>query len=175
MEKSDSEKFRDNLKWFLQIKMITPEVYESLMAQDIAHETRKIDKKAYKAWICVNPPPESISLEDLYNFSVANLPYQNYILTTEQNTDSGVRPHVHILAKVNSTTRPNAEISRLAKLYNVKENFVECKICKNNLVNISRLKYVRGEKMEAKKQNVEKDIKDRELVNIPNYYLKGIL
>lgn len=175
MEKSESVKFRENLDWFLRIKMITPELHKQALERDIAHENSKISKNKHMAWIAINPPPLSISMEDLYHFSVKNIPYKNYLMCVEQNTDNGIRPHVHILAVVNSTCRPHAEISRLAKLYNVENNFVECKVSKNSLLNISRQNYIRGEKQQSKLLNVEKDIKDRLLVNIPNFYLNGIL
>lgn len=175
MQKSESVKFRENLDWFLKIKMISPELHKQALERDVAHENSKIDKTQYMAWIAINPPPQSISMEDLYTFSVEHLPYENYLMCVEQNTDNGIRPHVHILAKVNSTCRPNAEISRLARLYKVQDNFVECKVSKNKAVNFSRQNYIRGEKKEAKLINVEKDIKDRLSLNIPNFYLNGIL
>lgn len=174
MLKTESQKFRENLEWFKNLKLISQEIYDNCLQKDILYEQSKITKKTYRAWICVNPPL-GISMESLYHFSVEKLPFKNYLMCVEQNTDNGIRPHVHILADVNATARANALVSRLAKLYEVKDNFVECKISCNNVLNSHRQEYIRGEKKDSKLCNVEKDIKDREVLNIPNFYLKGII
>ena len=175
MLKSECKTFRETLEWLTLLKQITPELAQELLEKDIAYEKNKISKSRFMAWIAINPPPNTISLEELYHFSIKHIPYSNYIMCVEQNTDNGIRPHVHILAEVNSTCRPISEISRLSKMYKVKDNFIECKVSRNKLLNVSRQNYIRGEKTESKLLNVEKDIKDRLLVNIPNFYSKGIL
>lgn len=176
MLKSESAKFRNNLDYFLHIKMITPETHKALMAKDLAYEQRKaIDKPVYMAWIAINPPPLTISMEDLYTFTKNNLPYDNYIMSVEQNTVNGLRPHIHALAECRATTRPKVEISRLAKLYKLQDNFIEYKVSRNRKLNISRQNYIRGEKTDSKLLLVEKDIKDRLSLNILNYYLNGII
>lgn len=172
MEKSESQKFRENLEHFKNLKLITQEVYEQLMEKDKAFENAKNNTKMYKAWLCINPPPGSYTLEELYSFTIQHIPYKNYLLCVEQNTDNGVRPHVHILASVTKTTRPNAEIARLAKMFKVKENFIECKISNNGLLNTQREKYVRGEKQDSKKDNVEKDKNDRLKLKIPDFHIQ---
>jgi len=173
--KTESEKFRENLSYFLKIKMITPETYQECLDRDLAYERNKISKPIYMAWIAINPPPDTISMEALYSFTKANLPYENYLMCVEQNTSQGLRPHIHALACVTATCRPKAEISRLSKMYKLKDNFIEFKVSRNKMLNISRQNYIRGEKVDSKLLLVEKDIKDRLLIQIPNYFLKGCI
>ncbi len=101
------------------------------------------------------------------------LPYKNYMYCVEQYTDNGIRPHLHILAKVDENTRPNKEIDRLATLFTTQKNFIEYKISTSKKLKISRQKYIRGEKTQDKLINVEKDIKEREIQQLQNYYLIG--
>ena len=128
------------------------------------------EPRSYYAWIGINPPSGQYTLKELWG--VASLPYTDYIITIEQNTEGGVRPHLHALAKVKATTRPNKEIVRLAKQFSVQNSCVEYKIHGTNLLS-PHLKYVRGEKTQEKENNVLKDIKDKELAGIPKFLSIG--
>lgn len=123
------------------------------------------------AFVGINPPAGSVTLKELYDFCVAHYPYKGYTMCVEQNTpDEGVRPHLHILHPVTGNTRKNHIISRLAKLFKVEENYIDVKVSKSNPV-ISRWgAYLRGEKKGEKIEYVEKDIKDRDIYNIPHIY-----
>lgn len=125
--------------------------------------------KPYKAWIGINPPPNSISLGDIFNKG-KELPYKHYMMCAEQHTDGGIRPHLHILALVSKTTRPNKEIARLAKMFNIKESSVEVKITNNEGLNLQREKYILGDKTEDKQEKVLKDKEIRETLGIPQFY-----
>jgi len=122
------------------------------------------------AFVGINPPADSVTLKELYDFCVAHYPYKGYTMCVEQNTPEGVRPHLHILHPVTGNTRKNHIIARLAKLFKVEENYINVKVSKSNPV-ISRWeKYLRGEKKGEKIEYVEKDIKDRDIYNIPHIY-----
>lgn len=128
------------------------------------------EPKSYYAWIGINPPLGQYTLAELWG--VASLPYTDYVITVEQNTDNGVRPHLHALAKVCKNTRPGKEIVRLQKQFSVEGQCIEYKIHGNNLL-LPHLKYLRGEKSLEKEDNVLKDIKDRLEFNIPNFLSIG--
>lgn len=128
--------------------------------------SRRSSRRKFHAWGCINPPASKYTLQQLYWKS--NLPYQHYQLVIEQNTKNGIRPHVHFLALVNNNTRPNKEISRLAKQFDVSENFVEYKISTSEQQLISRGKYLRGEKAHEKMKYVELDKIDRLEDKIPD-------
>lgn len=162
--REEIQRFRETLNWLLTEKQISSDTYEQLIARDTPVPV------PYYAWIGINPSGDTmVSL----HLSASALPYENYIYCVEQNTDNGTRPHLHILAEVSFSTRPNKEISRLSKIFNCDPNFIEFKISKSKMLKNARLKYIRGEKTEGKVINVEKDIKDREILGLQNYYLIG--
>ncbi len=55
------------------------------------------EPKPYYAWIGINPPLGQYTLAELWG--VAPLPYSDYVIAIEQNTEGGIRPHLHALAK----------------------------------------------------------------------------
>jgi len=128
------------------------------------------EPRSYYAWIGINPPLGQYALKELWG--VATLPYTDYIITIEQNTEGGIRPHLHALAKVCKNTRPNKEIARLAKQFSISNECIEYKIHGTNLLS-PHLKYVQGEKTQEKENNVLKDIKDKEMANIPKFLSIG--
>lgn len=142
---------------------------------ELAKISKAIDykpPKPYKAWIGINPPPNTISLGELFDKGKELLPYKHYIMCVEQHTDGGIRPHLHILATVSKTTRAKYEIPRLAKIFNIKESSVELKITCNEGLNLQREAYIFGEKTEEKQEKVLKDKEIRETLGIPDYYIK---
>ena len=175
--KEESQRFRNTLNFLVQQKQITQSEADSLQSKDNEHEDANVSQRTrsspkYYAWIGINPSGETMtSLAS----ALPKLPYANYEAVIEQNTKHGIRPHIHALALVNENTRPNKEISRLGDIFDIKTNFIEFKISNNNRTNISRRRYMRGEKTSEKKENTEKDIKDRLLLGIPNLISKGIL
>lgn len=122
------------------------------------------------AFIGVNPPSGSCSMRELYDLCVASYPYKGYTMCVEQHTDGGVRPHLHILHPVSKDTRKNHMISRLSKVFSLEKNFINVSVSRNSGC-ISRWQaYLRGEKKDEKIENVEKDIKERDIYNIPHIY-----
>lgn len=143
--------------------------------EEIEKVSKAIDyvpPKTYKAWIGINPPPNTISLVDLFNKGKELIPYRRYLMCVEQHTEGGIRPHLHILARVTETTRAKYEIPRLAKLFNLNPNSIECKITCIDGINQQREKYILGEKTEDKQEKVLKDRKIRETLGIPQFYQK---
>lgn len=163
----ESIRFRNLLETLSVGNYITKDTKEQLLLQD---EEYMRPKTAHLAWIGINPSGETmLTLASL----ASKIPYKDYMYCVEQNTDNGIRPHLHILAKVLDTTRPNKEIERLSKLFKTQKNFIEFKISTNRALNNTRKNYIKGEKIDLKKENVEKDIKDRIKYNLQNYYLIG--
>lgn len=166
--KQESQRLQTTLDFLLLNKQITPELKEEIISRDLA---RNKPDKPYYAWIGINPSGQTMI--DLHNTAQKSLPYEDYIYSLEQNTENGIRPHIHCLAKVKPSTRPNAEIPRLAQLFKTNPQYIEFKISKSKKLKNQRLKYIYGEKKEEKLLNTEKDIKDRISLGLLNYYLKG--
>lgn len=167
--RTEHEKFLDTVKYLNAWLNAKKDTYSLDELSEISLRMDKKPEKAYKAWIGINPPPNTISLEELYTLG-KQLPYKHFTMCVEQHTDGGIRPHLHILAIVSKTARANKEIPRLAKMFNVGENSIECKISNNENLNNQRYKYVIGEKREEKLKNVEKDKESRKELGIDDYY-----
>lgn len=169
--KEESQRLAKTLAFLLQQKQITQDTVDILAKRDTQYMSSS-NNLEYYAWIGINPSGETMtSLAS----ALPKLPYDNYEAVIEQNTDNGIKPHIHALALVSSNTRPNKEIARLSSLFKCKSNFIEFKISSSKKLKNSRLKYLRGEKCIEKKENVKKDIQDRKLLSIPNLFSKGIL
>lgn len=167
-------KYRNNLEGLKNIKIISKDTYEELLEKDVQHcSEASTEGSTRMAWIGINPPLYSISFEALYHLTLEILPYKHYKMCVEQNTKTGLRPHIHALAKVGEHCRPNKEINRLGKLFGVNSECIEFKISNNNLVNGTRKKYLEGDKVEDKLEYVNDDIRDRKLFNLPNFISKG--
>lgn len=162
----ESARFRNTLDYLVLHKQITPQLQTELLARDFTHSA---PPQPY-AWIGVNPSGQTMTE---IHAAASALPYDDYIYTLEQNTANGIKPHLHCLAKVTTSTRPNLEIPKLASLFKTPANYIEFKISKNKKLKNQRLKYVYGEKCPDKQLNCEKDIKDRISLGLQNYYLKG--
>ena len=138
---------------------------ESLVNMD------KVTPKQCYAWIGINPEPGTISMKELFDTAVAKLPYAEYSMVVEQNTQGGVRPHLHILAKITANTRKNHIVARMGKIFNIMDNFVQVRVSYNPICIEKWTKYIQGDKSSNKLEYVEKDIKDREKENIPHIYI----
>ena len=138
--------------------------------REIYRSRSPIEPETYYGWIGINPPPNSINIADLYDFTLANLPYEKYAFCVEQHTENGIRPHIHALVKTNGNTRAGHQITRLAKIYDISNNYIEYSISNKFELNKTRFSYIIGEKTPNKLQYVELDRKTRELLNIPQYY-----
>ena len=127
------------------------------------------------AFVGINPPIGQYSMRELFDFAVDKYPYKDYIMVVEQNTTGFVRPHLHISHCVSDNTRKNHIISRLANIFKVEKQCINVDVSRSFVVISRRLKYIRGEKKQEKKEDVEKDIKDRNIFNIPHIYNDGSL
>jgi hypothetical protein len=126
-------------------------------------------KQCY-AWIGINPEPDTISMKELFLKAVEKLPYSSYEMCVEQNTKGGIRPHLHILAKINGNVRKNHVITRMGKIFNLKNNFIQVRVSSNEVYVKQCSDYVNGKKAADKMGHVDQDIKDREKYNIPHVY-----
>lgn len=128
-------------------------------------------KKDNFAWIGINPEVGTYTMEALYSHAVSKLPYSAYELVVEQHTDGGIRPHLHILVRISGNARKNHIITRMAKIFDIQENFVQVRITNSSSLVEKYKKYLRGEKTDSKTENVSKDKIDREKNNIPDIYI----
>lgn len=128
-------------------------------------------KKENFVWIGINPEVGTYTMEALYSHAISKMPFRAYELVVEQHTDGGIRPHLHILAACSGNSRKNHIITRMAKIFDIQENFVQVRITNSSSLVDKYKKYLRGEKTDSKQDNVEKDRVDREKYNIPHIYI----
>ena len=150
------------------------ETYDKVKSEMMKKDEAKHPGKSV-AFVGVNPPCGQYSLKELYDHCVKKYPYPGFLMCVEQNTPGGIRPHLHIAHPVSDNTRKNHIITRVAKLFQVEQNSVDVNVSKSSIVVSRWVKYIHGEKKDEKKENVEKDIKDRQYYNIPNIYENGVL
>lgn len=148
--------------------------WNKLAAIQVRKEFASAAPKEFYAWIGIDPAPERYTMKELWDLALANFPYDNYIICVEQNTEAGIRPHIHAVAKVTNNTRPKKEITRLQKIFSIENQCIHYKIFGSNLLS-QRMKYVRGEKTDEKADKVSQDILDRQIANIPNFLSVGML
>lgn len=163
------QRAREQLKFLEQCERFSPDKLDffrqSFLAEEKAEST--FGTQAY-AWIGVNPPPETHSLNSLYNLYMEKGCVYGGKAVLEQHTENGVRPHIHILTKVGQNVRKNHIISRLAKIYDLKEQSIDVNISKNKMLIDKWERYIIGDKKENKLLNCEKDFNDREKNGIPH-------
>lgn len=150
-------------------KKVTPEFIADYKAKLLKKDEEKAPGRSW-AFVGINPPCGTFNIKGLYDYCVEHYPYKDYMMTVEQNTAGGIRPHLHILHPVSDNTRKNHVITRLAKVFKLESQSIDVSISRSSVVVSRWQNYIRGEKKEEKLENVEKDIKDREYYNIPNIY-----
>jgi len=124
----------------------------------------------YYAWIGVNPPVNTTTLKELYDTAVKIMPYRGYEMTPEIQTKNGQRPHLHILLKINSNTRKQHIVAKLAKAFKLNTQSVDVSISSSSSLVETWRRYLRGEKTDSKQEFVDKDKIYREDNNIPHIY-----
>lgn len=117
-------------------------------------------------WIGINPKFDS--MDQLYN-KLKTLPLGNYTATVEGYTKEGYRPHIHMLLITNH--KPYRIIDKLASHFNCEKNFIQAK----NMTKYydEKMNYLKGNKIDEKKEFVEKDIKERDESGIPHIIFKS--
>lgn len=165
----DKQRLREQLKFLEQCEQFSPEKLDffrkSFLEEEKAHST--FGDQSY-AWIGINPPPDTCSLKQLYELLICKGKVYGGKAVMEQHTDNGVRPHIHLLAKVGPNVRRNHIVTRLAKIYDLKPQSIDVNISKNKVLIEKWEKYLIGEKKEGKLENCKKDSEDRETHGIPH-------
>lgn len=126
--------------------------------------------KEYYMFIGINPPPNTYTMSELYELGKERTPYPEFIMTVEQNTDQGIRPHLHILAKGLKHTRKSREIPRLAAIFKLSSQCIDFKSSSDTQLNSVRRSYIKGNKTDSKTNHVEQDKIDRAASGIPDFY-----
>ena len=160
---------REQLKFLENCEKFCPDKVEIFKQQFELEEASKSQFGENYAWIGINPPPGTISLYELYEKLLKVNPYKNGRAVVEQNTEGGIRPHIHQLCKVSDNTRKNHIITRLSKLYGLESQSIDVNISKNKVLVSKWQDYVCGNKKVAKQSLVEKDIEDRSKYGIPHF------
>lgn len=119
-------------------------------------------------WLGINPPIGSYTLLELYSKLLKENPYPGSVACLEQNTRGGIRPHIHLLAKVSSNTRKNHVISKISKSWSLVPQSIDASLSKSSSLVSKWNGYIRGSKTADKMENVELDRIDREKYSIPN-------
>lgn len=133
------------------------------------------DDEDNHTWIGIDP--SGISLEDLWKKTKAL--EGRFCFTTsddmgycvEQNTENGVRPHVHMMIRGVINQRPAYIAKRLAEYYECAPNFIHVKHHRRKVLFSEHKEYIQGNKAEDKKQLVQLDRRDRETLGIPHFKL----
>lgn len=159
---------REQLKFLENCQKFCPDMVQEFKQQFEQEEASKSKFGESYAWIGINPPPGTISLYELYEKLLKVNPYKTGHALIEQNTEAGIRPHIHQLCKVSDNTRKNHIITRLSKLYGVEPQSIDVNISKNKVLVQKWQGYVCGNKKIAKQHLVEKDIEDRDKLGIPH-------
>lgn len=138
--------------------------------------SKNIDNIKFK-WIGINPYPHitdpdilAIKTKQLFNQLKSKCITSSWLQKTafvvEVFTESGTRPHVHMITI--TETRPSRIIEQFSKLFK----------CDKNMIDVSslyfgyedKLKYISGIKRESKMILVTQDIEYRDKLHIPHFY-----
>lgn len=159
---------KEQMKFLENAERFCPDKVQLFKQQFELEEASKSQFGDNYAWIGINPPPSTISLYELYEKLLKVNPYNKGTAVVEQNTENGIRPHIHQLCKVSANARKNHIITRLSKLYGLEPQAIDVNISKNKILVGKWTDYVEGNKKDDKMNNVCKDIEDREKCGIPH-------
>jgi len=126
-------------------------------------------------WIGIDP--SGISMEDLWKKSkelegrYCFTQPDNLAYCVEQNTENGVRPHIHMMIRGVINQRPAYIAKRLAEYYSCAPNFIHVKHLRRKQLFAEHKNYIQGIKKEDKMSLVKLDRLDRETLGIPHFKL----
>lgn len=122
-------------------------------------------------WIGINPPPDSISLKELYSLTDrATKKYKflsKYAYVAEAHTENGFRPHIHMMAITDE--KPNRVITALANHYAVERSSIHCKAFKKGHLFGEHYDYITNLKTDSKDMYVQADINERNANDITHF------
>jgi len=164
----------DNGEW------LSLEYLETMLVYNGHHVEMKRLKDKYDRlggrshhWVGINPPPDSISLLELYNKmekiikKYSMFSETNYLYSVEQHTEGGVRPHIHLMLE-NMSAKPSRIIKTLATAMELKETSINIETYRKGMLFKEHIKYIIGEKIEEKENNIKLDKEARLLYGIPD-------
>lgn len=132
------------------------------------------EKNDCHTWIGIDPSGQSMQeLWDLTKSLIGRYswvpPHEDFAFCVEQNTDHGIRPHVHLMLRGQVPQKPCYIAKKLGEYYGCASNFIDVKHFKRKRLFEEHRKYIEGEKKEGKMSNVEQDKLDRQNLGIPDY------
>lgn len=152
----------------------TPEWCAMINSKIIANRIQKPSTSELKqkyAAITINPPVSYLTFKELWQHAIAKFPFSHYEMVIEQNTNGGIRPHLHILVPIGQNDRKHQLIDKVFIRMDLPSK--ECV----NLKTITKMKdlqawrnYLNGLKTPEKGSFVEKDTFDRIKFEIPNLF-----
>ena len=129
-------------------------------------------------WIGINPPPKQYSMKELCDKTISLVKRYKWLedcmFCVEQNTENGIRPHIHMMVLYTKKIRPIRVIGMLSNQYGVNPNSIECKIYRDGNVHGEHEDYIKNYKKKEKEFLIKKDIDDRKEQKIENFYVYGI-
>eukprot|EP01052_Picozoa_sp_SAG31_P043069 SAG31_NODE_7058_length_1800_cov_122.113463_1_plen_199_part_00 len=164
-EDSPHETLEDFIKW----------MYDD-SERKIKERWNKAENKKYK-WIGINPYPLIENIEEcelkikqLYNLlkskCITTCWLQQCAWTVEAFTESGMRPHIHMIVITN--VRPSRIIEQFSKTFKCEKNMIE--VNSMTFGYEDKLKYLNGIKKETKMPLVLNDKELRDKLEIPHIY-----
>jgi len=135
------------------------------------------DNEATHAWIGINLPPDTITLQELYEKTYEATHRYKWLdksgFVVESHTPNGYRPHVHMMAVTKE--KPYRIIQILSSYYNVQPQSIEVKLYHRGVLYEEHINYIQGKKRHDKLEYVEKDIEERDSLGIPHVNIKNLL
>jgi hypothetical protein len=158
--------------------------YENILKKelntlDIKFKPLKEEPKSrpHHLWVGINPPPATYTMRQLHDLThriVKKYKWlENSAWTVEQNTEGGIRPHIHMMVAYSQNTAPIRVIKMLSNAFNIERHSIECKTHLNGYLFGEHLDYITNIKTDSKKILINRDISDRKENKIENYYLNG--
>ena len=128
-------------------------------------------------WIGIDPPPNTITLKELWTRTLSALRKYKWLAThaccAEAHTKNGYRPHIHLLAI--TSEKPGRVIAALANHFSLKKNSIECKAHHRGHLFGEHYDYIIGKKLTEKMKEVDLDTLERKKHEIPDYLQNIIL
>lgn len=173
------ERHKETCAWLLaafpkDCSYCTPEFCDEIQRRIVANRIKKVPSNKLKqnfAAITINPPVSFKGFKELWLYALDKFPYERYEMVIEQNTNGGIRPHLHILVPISPNDRKHQIVDKVFMRMNLPSK--ECV----NVRTISKEKdlqawrnYLQGLKKPEKDSLVQQDSFDRSACNIPDIF-----
>ena len=101
-----------------------------------------------------------------------NKPFQDWLIYTYEFTGKQMKYHPHIHVIISKKQNLKRYITNVSNTFKIKTNFVDIQAVANHELQ-DKFDYIKGEKKQAKMQQVEEDQKIRKKNNLNDYYINA--